>query len=153
MAYKQSPGRSPFPKTGRDIPLNFLSPLHNREKGHKGDTGKNALGANISEADIMNSDLGKESSRLTKGIKSEMGIVGHTKAQTDAKKKELSYQVSKTSGMRRHGEKGLRIDQGDVGKIRKETAGTSYDINKNPRIKQLENEIQKGGKGIPVDYK
>ena len=25
MAYKQTPGRSPFPKTGRDIPLNFLS--------------------------------------------------------------------------------------------------------------------------------
>jgi len=35
MAYKQSPGRSPFQKTGRGIPLNFLSPLHNHEKGHK----------------------------------------------------------------------------------------------------------------------
>ena len=33
MAYKQTPGRSPFPKTGRDIPLNFLSPLHTNEKG------------------------------------------------------------------------------------------------------------------------
>ena len=54
MAYKQTPGRSPFPKTGRDIPLNFLSPLHNHEKGHPDDTGENALGANISEADIMN---------------------------------------------------------------------------------------------------
>tara|TARA_R100001244_G_scaffold127523_1_gene98102 strand:+ start:48 stop:617 length:570 start_codon:yes stop_codon:yes gene_type:complete len=32
MAYKQSPGRSPFLKTGRDIPLNFLSPLHKEEK-------------------------------------------------------------------------------------------------------------------------
>ena len=28
MAYKQSPGRSPFLKTGRDIPLNMTSPLH-----------------------------------------------------------------------------------------------------------------------------
>ena len=35
MAYKQSPGRSPFQKTGRGIPLNFLSPLHNHEKGHE----------------------------------------------------------------------------------------------------------------------
>ena len=34
MAYKQTPGRSPFKKTGRDIPLNFLSPLHN-EGEHK----------------------------------------------------------------------------------------------------------------------
>ena len=28
MAYKQTPGRSPFLKTGRDIPLNMTSPLH-----------------------------------------------------------------------------------------------------------------------------
>ena len=28
MAYKQQPGRSPFLKTGRDIPLNMTSPLH-----------------------------------------------------------------------------------------------------------------------------
>ena len=41
MAYKQSPGRSPFAKTGRGIPLNFLSPLHKEKK-------------EISEADIMN---------------------------------------------------------------------------------------------------
>lgn len=34
MAYKQSPGRSPFLKTGRDIPLNMISPLHN-EGDHK----------------------------------------------------------------------------------------------------------------------
>jgi len=32
MAYKQTPGRSPFQKTGRDIPLNFLSPLHKEKK-------------------------------------------------------------------------------------------------------------------------
>ena len=147
MAYKQTPGRSPFPKTGRGIPLNFLSPLHNEgEHKHPHDTGANAVGAELSEADIKSipgyHDPGFDG-----------GIVGHTKAQTDAKKKELSYHVSKTSGMRRPGEQGLRIDQGDVGKIRKATAGTSYDINKNPRIKQLENEIDKGGKGIPVDYK
>ena len=30
MAYKQSPGRSPFAKTGRDIPLNMTSPLHQK---------------------------------------------------------------------------------------------------------------------------
>ena len=28
MAYKQTPGRSPFLKTGREIPLNMTSPLH-----------------------------------------------------------------------------------------------------------------------------
>jgi hypothetical protein len=34
MAYKQNPGRSPFLKTGRNIPLNFLqnSPLHDEGK-------------------------------------------------------------------------------------------------------------------------
>ena len=31
MAYKQSPGRSPFLKTGRDIPLNMTSPLHQKK--------------------------------------------------------------------------------------------------------------------------
>jgi hypothetical protein len=41
MAYKQTPGRSPLLKTGRGIPLNFLSPLHKEKK-------------EISEADIMN---------------------------------------------------------------------------------------------------
>ena len=34
MAYKQTPGRSPFLKTGRDIPLNMISPLYN-EGDHK----------------------------------------------------------------------------------------------------------------------
>ena len=32
MAYKQTPGRSPFLKTGRGIPLNMTSPLHKEEK-------------------------------------------------------------------------------------------------------------------------
>ena len=41
MAYKQTPGRSPFLKTGRDIPLNMISPLHKEKK-------------EISEADIKN---------------------------------------------------------------------------------------------------
>ena len=31
MAYKQTPGRSPFLKTGRDIPLNMTSPLHQQK--------------------------------------------------------------------------------------------------------------------------
>ena len=35
MAYKQSPGRSPFQKTGRGIPLNLLSPLHKNEEATK----------------------------------------------------------------------------------------------------------------------
>ena len=34
MAYKQTPGRSPFLKTGRDIPLNMISPLQDHEAGH-----------------------------------------------------------------------------------------------------------------------
>jgi hypothetical protein len=55
MAYTQSPGRSPFKKTGRDIPLNFLSPLHSEgDHKHPHDTIKPPSGANISEADIMN---------------------------------------------------------------------------------------------------
>jgi hypothetical protein len=53
MAYKQTPGRSPFLKTGRGIPLNMISPLHDHKPGHpKDNTGENAVGAELSETDI-----------------------------------------------------------------------------------------------------
>lgn len=88
-------------------------------------------------------------------MKSDLGMVGYSGEQTDAIKDKLNYQVSNTSGMRRSGEK-LRIDEtgnseGDIGKIREATKGTSYDINNNPLIKQYQNLLQKGGKGIPVE--
>lgn len=31
MAYKQSPGRSPLPKTGRGIPVNMVNPIMQKE--------------------------------------------------------------------------------------------------------------------------
>ncbi len=31
MAYKQSPGRSPLPKTGRGIPVNMVNPIMKKE--------------------------------------------------------------------------------------------------------------------------
>lgn len=80
MAYKQSPGRSPFQKTGRGIPLNFLSPLHKEKK-------------EISEADIMN-----DPALIKTG--GDLGVRGFNDEEISGLQKDKTRIVTDATGIR-----------------------------------------------------
>ena len=129
MAYKQTPGRSPFLKTGRDIPLNMISPLHDHKPDHKGE---------LSEDDIMN-----DPALIKTG--GDVGITGHTQHQTDKLNKELQYQIRSSSGIST-GFSNKTINPDDV--RNDPWFQKNRPLDKNPKIKQIEDQLERGGKGM-----
>ena len=64
MAYKQTPGRSPFLKTGRGIPLNMISPLHDHKPGHP----KDNTGGDVGVRTFTEKEMNKAQTQYSQDI-------------------------------------------------------------------------------------
>ena len=126
MAYKQTPGRSPFLKTGRDIPLNMISPLHKEKK----------------TPEVTNMG-GKPAIML--GSEGDVGITSFTKHEEDKLKKELQYNIKAASGI----STGLSGKTIDPNAVRNDPwFQKNRPLDRWNTIKPIEKQLERGGKGM-----